>query len=112
MKTPPSVLPPAPATPAVNRRRVLSILGGAPLLMACERATPQSCAPPQQIEQTAQLRKRLGYVESPPQTVRTCQTCCYFVEPEDESSCGTCTTLPGPIHPLATCKIFRQKAGV
>jgi hypothetical protein len=49
-------------------------------------------------------RKNLGYTDQTPISTRTCDNCKLYTNPVDNSACGGCLVLSGPIHPKGYCK--------
>ncbi len=49
------------------------------------------------------IRDRLKYVDATPVETRNCKNCKLYFPPKDSSHCGTCSAVPGPIHPQGYC---------
>lgn len=108
--------------PRLDRRHYLklSMCGGASLALGPLLVTLTSCgrdlsslkcsAPEQLDEQSKQTRSQLGYVDLARDEGKRCLSCTYW-EKAASDGCGSCSTVPGPIHPLGTCKIFRPGVG-
>lgn len=49
------------------------------------------------------IRERLKYTDESPISTRNCKNCKLYSAPKDNSHCGGCSALPGPVHPQGYC---------
>ena len=49
------------------------------------------------------IRQTLQYVDNTTNPEQDCENCALYVAAEAGSSCGTCTSVPGPISPRGWC---------
>ena len=61
-------------------------------------------------EQQRKTREALQYVDDSPKEDQRCNNCQFYVLPEGEAQCGTCQTVPGPIHPQGYCLAWVAKS--
>lgn len=61
-------------------------------------------------EQQRKTREALQYVDDSPKEDQRCNNCQFYVPPEGEAQCGTCQTVPGPIHPQGYCLAWVAKS--
>lgn len=54
-----------------------------------------------------QIRTSLQYVSASPDAAKTCDKCALFTAGQ---GCGTCSAVPGPIAPGASCSAFSARA--
>ncbi len=59
----------------------------------------------------AMTRTTFQYVDLSTVTGRNCANCALYITPESESSCGSCLTIKGPIHPDGYCTIWAAQTG-
>lgn len=112
-KQPPMLDAPSPLASIASRRSFLTwtCCGslGSLLLLGCDSKGPQTCSPSAGLtERERSLRTQLAYVEPSPTALKACLNCSYYVS-KGAGECGGCTSIPGPIHPQATCALFREK---
>jgi len=93
-----------------HSRRQLLVLGSA-LLAACKRADPEpkTCPPAQLSAEDAKTREMLKYTEHCLDAQKVCSSCQQYL-PKDDTACGTCKILNGPIHPNGSCTAFSAKS--
>ena len=90
------------------RRRFfqLTLLGATAL--GCEEKVPTTCPATAPLDaRQLELRKKLAYVDAAASPQKRCTACTYYLPSQADHPCGGCTSLPGPIHPLGTCNLFR-----
>ena len=61
-------------------------------------------------EATLQAREEFDYESRSDDGTELCNTCEYWRTSSDDSLCGTCTIVLGPIHPQGTCNIWEEKS--
>ncbi|GIX42018.1 MAG: hypothetical protein KatS3mg129_1751 [Leptospiraceae bacterium] len=54
-------------------------------------------------------RKQLQYTDNSPKPDQTCSNCALFVPPENNTPCGKCNLVKGPISPNGWCTSWVQK---
>ncbi|MFO0682486.1 MAG: hypothetical protein U0234_10565 [Sandaracinus sp.] len=84
-------------------RRALVVLAASPVLAACgsgELHCTDGSLTPQQLA----LRSTLHYVEQAADPGRRCQGCILYTG--SPTACGTCSAVPGAIHPGGSCDSF------
>ena len=59
----------------------------------------------------AEVRTRTDnqYVDHSPHELQFCFNCTNFVPPAEPGTCGTCTTVKGPISPGGWCKSWTER---
>lgn len=84
-------------------RHALVVLAAAPVLGACGsgelHCTDGSLTPAQLA-----IRSTLHYTETAADPARRCQGCILYAG--SPTACGTCTAVPGSIHPGGSCDSF------
>lgn len=93
-----------------------AVVGGGALLSAsgCQDDGGEeklTCADTSGLEQgQIQTRKSLKYTDSTPNEDQNCANCNFF-KAGGQNQCGTCTVVPGPIHPDGWCSSWAAKQG-
>ncbi|MFW6052052.1 MAG: high-potential iron-sulfur protein [Myxococcota bacterium] len=84
------------------------------LLAACDDGEEEAeldCTSTEGLEaQQIQTRQTLEYTDDTPKPDQDCANCRFF-ESKGETTCGTCTIVPGPIHPKGWCKSWAAAEG-
>ena len=87
---------------------VEEITPGAPVLESQEF----TCMDTSTLTETeASLRETFQYTDQSPEEGKNCQNCALYVSTEDQTGCGGCSTIKGPIHPLGYCTIWAAQTG-
>jgi len=78
------------------------------LLAACTRSDPNDAEPVADCQEDVgssdgAARKAVNYVTPSPHPEKTCANCHFFKVTQNESTCGTCEIVAGPIAPEAYC---------
>lgn len=81
------------------------------LLTACENSTsdaPQTEIACNDISKWADepTRQSTNYTTNSPHTDRNCANCQFFKMNKNDSSCGSCEVVKGPIAPEAFCNVW------
>lgn len=83
-----------------------AVTGGGYLLAGCgssESGSGLSCMDTTGLtDAQKQTRTQLQYVDTSTQSGKTCSNCSLFTSAGD-NACGTCTVVPGKIHPGGWC---------
>lgn len=58
-----------------------------------------------------QTRKSLKYTDTSTKKDQNCANCNFYKAPQQKGGCGTCTVVPGPIHPEGWCSSWAKKQG-
>jgi hypothetical protein len=94
-------------------------LGAAPLLSAC--GTPGTttggtakggvdCTDESALSEADKAtRSSLQYVAASEKPDQNCLNCQYYIPPADETTCGTCSLLPGPVTAEGWCASWVAK---
>jgi len=61
-------------------------------------------------DQETQQRQAQEYVDASPNPQETCANCRFYQAPQ-ESGCGTCQVIKGPVHPQGYCKLWAAQEG-
>ncbi len=95
------------STSSFDRRTLgrLALVGVA-ALTGCKREA--TCVPGAVDASTAGARTALKYVDQSPDAAKHCEDCVQYTQPQ-ESGCGGCKVLAGPIQPHGTCVAFSKK---
>lgn len=93
-------------------RRRLFVLGGAAIAFGCRRSAslPASCSDESGLTSEARAaRAALAYEDTTAVLDKACRNCQQWVPPKEDTACGGCKLLAGPIHPTGTCKAFAPR---
>ncbi len=99
------------------RRRFLGRLGGLGLALGsgallgrgalAQDAAPAGCDTAGLTDQQKQTRQSLQYTDQSQKADQFCHNCQYFT-PASGQGCGSCSVVPGPIHPQGWCMAWVQ----
>ena len=87
-------------------RTSLLVLAGAPFVAACGGGE-LTCPPGSLSADQRSARSALQYEDVSADATRRCLACALYTG--NETSCGTCTVVPGSIHPHGTCLSFAPR---
>lgn len=73
-----------------------------PMPLANKSSSAQ-CPEQSLSEQEQSIRSSLRYVDQSPIAQKTCANCKIYTLPNNNSLCGGCKIVPGPIHPQGYC---------
>ncbi|HEX7069510.1 MAG TPA: high-potential iron-sulfur protein [Rhodothermales bacterium] len=60
-------------------------------------------------EQQKQARTALKYTDTSPHADKRCNNCGFYRAPKSGQTCGTCSAIPGPVHPSGHCNAWAAK---
>lgn len=85
----------------------LALIPAGLLALGCDE-TEQFCPVPEGDDlnfDQRKIRERVAYEHRDAPIEKACRVCSYFVPGK---GCGTCSVVPGPIAPGATCRLFQN----
>jgi hypothetical protein len=77
--------------------------------LGCRKEPPLDCSDISGLKPAERKqRDAVTYLDASADPTRTCQRCLQWVAPA-AGGCGSCKLVPGPVHPLGTCRLFALK---
>lgn len=87
-----------------RRAMALASAAGASLLvLGCKEEDPSCNDSPDLTAANQAARNALAYQDRAADPSQACRLCRQFIAGD---GCGRCKLMPGPTHPMGTCKIF------
>lgn len=89
---------------------LLFSLAGSAGCRSKKKEEPKGCSDLSGLsEDEKNAREKLGYRDKSPDKERTCLTCSLFLPNSQDTTCGQCTLIKGPVHSEGTCVYWVAK---